>query len=143
QVGGLWFGWSGETRQPRPEPDVVTREHIRFATIDLEPQQFARYYNGYCNGSLWPLFHYFAGRFHHEQQDREAYHAVNPRFAEQLARLLRPDDLVWVHDYHLIPLARYLRREQFTGPIGFFLHIPFPHLQVLRVLPGYEELLDD
>ena len=144
QVGGLWFGWSGETReQPRAEPDVVAREHIRFATIDLEPEQFARYYNGYCNGSLWPLFHYFAGRFHHEQQDREAYHAVNARFAEQLARLLRPDDLVWVHDYHLIPLARYLRRQRFTGPIGFFLHIPFPHLQVLRVLPGYEELLDD
>jgi trehalose 6-phosphate synthase len=143
-VGGMWFGWSGETRrEPLPEPEVVTRERVRFATIDLEPEQFDRYYNGYCNGSLWPLFHYFAGRFRHEQADRDAYHAVNARFAAELIRLLRPDDVVWVHDYHLIPLARYLRRERFAGPIGFFLHIPFPHLQVLRVLPGYEDLLDD
>lgn len=143
-TGGLWFGWSGETSDdPSSEPEVLTRDNIRFATIDLKQSEFDRYYNGYCNATLWPLFHYFPGRFRHEQQDYEAYQSVNATFARELAKLLRPDDVVWVHDYHLIPLARQLRQLQFRGPIGFFLHIPFPHMQVLRLLPNYAELVRD
>ncbi len=61
----------------------------------------------------------------------------------QLTKLLKPDDSVWVHDYQLIPLGRYLRQQGFRGPIGFFLHIPFPHRQVLRVLPNYADLVRD
>jgi trehalose 6-phosphate synthase len=143
-TGGLWFGWSGDTSEdPRPEPEILVRDNIRFATIDLKPAEFERYYNGYCNATLWPLFHYFPGRFRHEQQDYEAYHAVNATFARQLIKLLKADDTVWVHDYHLIPLARYLRQQGFRGRIGFFLHIPFPHIQVLRLLPNYAELVRD
>jgi trehalose 6-phosphate synthase len=143
-TGGLWFGWSGETsEEPSPDPEVLVRGNIRFATIDLKPAEFDAYYNGYCNGTLWPLFHYFPDRFTHEQQQYEAYQSVNAQFARQLVKLLRPDDAVWVHDYQLIPLGRCLRQLQFTGPIGFFLHIPFPHMQVLRVLPNYAELVRD
>ena len=109
-TGGLWFGWSGETsEQPNPEPEITTRGNVRFATIDLQPAEFDAYYNGYCNSTLWPLFHYFGSRFKHEQQQYEAYLRVNAQFAHQLVRLLRPDDVIWIHDYQLMPLARRQR----------------------------------
>jgi len=143
-TGGMWFGWSGETaEEPSAEPEVLVRGNIRFATIDLKPAEFDDYYNGYCNSTLWPIFHYFPDRFTHEEAQYHAYHTVNHQFARQLAKLLKPDDAVWIHDYQLIPLGRYLRQLQFRGPIGFFLHIPFPHRQVLRVLPNYTELVRD
>ena len=143
-TGGVWFGWSGETvEEPATEPDVLVRGNIHFATIDLKPDEFHGYYNGYCNSTLWPIFHYFPDRFTHEETQYRAYHSVNAQFASQLAKLLKPDDAVWVHDYQLIPLGRYLRQQQFRGPIGFFLHIPFPHRQVLRVLPRYTDLVRD
>ena len=141
-TGGMWFGWSGETSaHPNRDPEVVTRGNVRFATIDLDQADFDAYYSGYCNSTLWPLFHYLAARFHHEQREYEAYMRVNECFARQLLKLLKPGDAVWVHDYQLIPLGRTLRELKFNGPIGFFLHIPFPHLQVLRMLPNYAELV--
>jgi len=144
RTGGVWFGWSGETSaEPRTEPEVLARDNIRFATVELETAEFERYYNGFCNSTLWPLCHYALSRFRYDYEEYESYQRVNAQFARQLAPLLRPDDVIWVHDYHLIPLARYLRQQQFTGPIGFFLHIPFPHVQVLRVLPSYAELIRD
>jgi trehalose 6-phosphate synthase len=143
-TGGTWFGWSGETaEEPATEPEVLVRDNIRFATVDLKPSDYERYYNGYCNSTLWPLFHYAPSRFTHEQQDYDAYQAVNACFARQLLGLLGSDDAVWVHDYHLIPLARQLRQMKFPGRIGFFLHIPFPHAQVLRLLPNHAELVRD
>jgi trehalose 6-phosphate synthase len=143
-TGGVWFGWSGETSEtPAEEPEVVTRGNIRFATIDLKPAEFDAYYNGYCNGTLWPLFHYFPDRFTHEQRQYEAYQTVNAQFARQLIKILMPGDAVWVHDYQLIPLGRCLRHLGFQGSIGFFLHIPFPHVQILRLLPNYPELVRD
>ena len=143
-TGGVWFGWSGETSEdPKSEPEVLARDNIRFATIDLKQSEFDRYYNGYCNATLWPLFHYFPDRFRHDHADHDAYQSINATFARELTKLLKPDDTVWIHDYHLIPLARYLRQLQFRGPIGFFLHIPFPHVQVLRLLPNYAELVRD
>lgn len=143
-TGGLWFGWSGETSdEPAAEPEVLVRDGIRFATIDLRQSDYDSYYNGYSNSSLWPLFHYAPGRFRHEQHDYDTYQSVNMLFAKQLVKLLEPTDVVWIHDYHLIPMARYLRQLQFAGPIGFFLHIPFPHIQMLRLLPNYAELVRD
>jgi trehalose 6-phosphate synthase len=143
-TGGLWFGWSGETSEEhQAEPEILVRGNVRFATIDLTATDLNAYYNGYCNSTLWPLFHYFPDRFTHDQDQHDTYHAVNALFARQLVKLLEPGDVIWVHDYQLIPLGRYLRREGFEGAIGFFLHIPFPHVQVLRVLPGYGELVRD
>lgn len=143
-TGGVWFGWSGQTSDtPASQPELITRGKIRFATIDLKPDEFDGYYNGYCNGTLWPLFHYFPDRFTHEQHQYEAYQTVNEQFARQLLKILEPGDAVWIHDYQLISLGRYLRRAGFTGPLGFFLHIPFPHLQILRLLPHYAGLVSD
>jgi trehalose 6-phosphate synthase len=143
-TGGLWLGWSGEAvAEPAAKPTVITQGNIKYATLDLTPMQVEEYYNGYCNGALWPLLHYNPEVFQHEQRHYEAYQAVNALFARHLLQLLEPGDAIWVHDYHLIPLARYLRQHQFNGPIGFFLHTPFPHMQVLRLLPNHQELIRD
>ncbi|HEU4626753.1 MAG TPA: trehalose-6-phosphate synthase [Steroidobacteraceae bacterium] len=142
--GGLWFGWSGETTSSGAapeEPRVVTRENIRFATISLPESLHERSYSGFANGTLWPLFHYFLDGFHYADEDYAAYREVNALFARQLQPLLRDDDLVWVHDYHLIPLGGELRKSGARNRLGFFLHIPFPHFEVLRALPRYEDLL--
>lgn len=142
--GGLWFGWGGELSDAEPaEPDLQTRDGVTYATLKLRRQEFNRYYNGYANGALWPLFHYMSGKFRFRHDEYEAYESVNGLFAKKLLPLLRPDDLLWVHDYHLIALARHLREMGARNAIGFFLHIPFPHIETLRILPGYENLVRD
>ena len=142
--GGLWFGWSGEIAERRQaEPDLHVHRGISYATVDLPRREFERYYNGFCNGVLWPLFHYLASGLPYTTEGRNAWLDVNQRFATALAPLLRSDDLVWVHDYHLVPMARMLRQSGFTGRVGFFLHIPFPHIEMLRTLPNHAELVAD
>ena len=144
QNGGLWFGWGGKTRRGEPSsPDIVRKGNIEYATIDLYEADFEDYYNGYSNICLWPLCHYMLGFFRFERRFQEAYRRVNALFARKLLPLLRDDDLIWAHDYHLIPLAAELRRAGVANPVGFFLHVPFPNIDVLRTLPGYIDLLRD
>jgi trehalose 6-phosphate synthase len=90
---------------------------------------------------LWPLFHYFLDAVRYEDESYEAYQRVNRMFARHIAARLKPDDLIWIHDYHMIPLAQHLRDLGVHQPIGFFLHIPFPHIEALRALPVYGELM--
>jgi trehalose 6-phosphate synthase len=116
---------------------------VRYATIDLKKDEFDLYYNGYANEVLWPLFHYFQRGMRYAPEQRDAYESVNRTFAQKLAPLLEPDDVIWVHDYHLIPLGRRLRELGVRRPLGFFLHIPFPNIEMLRALPPYGELLRD
>jgi trehalose 6-phosphate synthase len=140
--GGVWFGWDGETTSGPPGPSAtVTNGNVEFVSTSLEEIEYRDFYLGFCNSILWPLFHYFIGGFRYSETQYEAFHRVNHRFARELLPKLKNDDIVWVHDYHLIPLAQKLREEGFTRPIGFFLHIPFPNVEVLRVLPVYAELL--
>jgi trehalose 6-phosphate synthase len=144
RTGGLWFGWGGETVEQEPgEPDIHIREGVTYATIDLKKDEFELYYNGYANEVLWPLFHYFQRSMRYASEQRDAYESVNRTFAQKLAPLMTPDDVIWVHDYHLIPLGRRLRELGVKAPLGFFLHIPFPNIEMLRVLPTYAELLRD
>jgi trehalose 6-phosphate synthase len=144
RTGGLWFGWGGETLDGEPgDPDIHIRDGVTYATVELREREFEQYYNGYANDVLWPLFHYFLKGMRYSHEQREAYENVNRTFAAKLAPLLQPDDVVWVHDYHLIPLGRLLREQGVKQPIGFFLHIPFPNIEMLRVLPSYAELLSD
>jgi trehalose 6-phosphate synthase len=144
RTGGLWFGWGGETIDGEPgEPDIHIRDGVSYATIELRKGEFELYYNGYANDVLWPLFHYFSKGMRYSHEQREAYENVNRIFAQRLQPLLQPRDLIWVHDYHLIPLGRRLRELGVQRPLGFFLHIPFPNIEMLRVLPCYAELLRD
>ncbi len=142
--GGLWFGWSGETTARGDEeaaPQLTERGNVTYATLSLPADLFDPYYNGFANGSLWPLLHSFLDRFQYRTAEYEAYLEVNARFARALTPLLRTQDLVWVHDYQLIPLGAALRRQGVAGPIGFFLHVPFPHFEVLRALPAHRALM--
>jgi trehalose 6-phosphate synthase len=139
---GLWFGWDGETADVAGEqPAVVQKEGVTFASIDFDQQEYQDFYLGFCNGTLWPLFHYFVDGFRYSDTQYEAYQRVNQRYARMLQPLLEPDDIIWVHDYHLFPLAQRLREAHVNQPIGLFLHIPFPNIEVLRALPVYGELL--
>jgi trehalose 6-phosphate synthase len=139
---GLWFGWDGETVETASEdPAVVRKDGVTFASIDLDQAEYKEFYLGFCNGALWPLFHYFVDGFRYSDAQYEAYQRMNQRYARMLQPLLEPDDLIWVHDYHLFPLAQRLREAGLRQPIGLFLHIPFPNIEVLRVLPVYGELL--
>lgn len=141
---GLWFGWGGETVQGDVgDPDLHVRGGVTYATIDLRTAEFDLYYNGYANSVLWPLFHYFLKDFNFTRERHDAYENVNRLFAHKLLPLLSDEDIIWVHDYHLIPLASRLRDVGVRRPIGFFLHIPFPHIEMLRILPTYAELLRD
>ena len=141
--GGMWFGWSGKTQEVPGDPEVQTRDDIRFVTVDLPSASFDAYYNGFCNGSLWPLHHYFPGTFRYDPKEFSAYMAVNRFFADVLVKLIEDDDVVWVHDYQLIPLGSLLRQAGIRARIGFFLHIPYPNIAVLRLLPTYAELVRD
>jgi trehalose 6-phosphate synthase len=144
RTGGLWFGWGGDTvEQDAGDPDIHIRDGVTYATIDLKKDEFDLYYNGYANEVLWPLFHYFQRSMRYAAEQRDAYENVNRTFAQKLAPLLEPQDVIWVHDYHLIPLGRRLRELGVRRPLGFFLHIPFPNIEMLRVLPAYGELLRD
>ena len=140
--GGLWFGWNGETSSQEPgEPEITTRDSLTYATIPLPQTLYERYYSGFANGTLWPLCHYFLAGFRYEDQEFTAYEQANALFAARLAPLLVPNDLIWVHDYHLIPLGEKLRALGVRHPIGFFLHVPFPHFEVLRALPTFAEIV--
>jgi trehalose 6-phosphate synthase len=138
----LWFGWSGRRATTGDEPRLQRADGTTYATIDLSESEYRSFYVGYSNGALWPLLHFRLGLVQFRREDYEGYRAVNRRFAAALAPLLRRDDLIWVHDYHLIPLGARLRTQDVRSPIGFFLHIPFPHFEVLRSLPVYRELLE-
>ncbi len=140
--GGMWFGWSGKlTDKSDTQVDTVRKDNIAFATIALNESDFENYYNGYSNRVLWPVCHYLLDFLQYETEDFDAYLRVNSLFARKLASLLQPDDIIWVHDYHLIPLAAELRNAGIDNPIGFFLHVPFPTFEALRAVPGHEYLL--
>jgi trehalose 6-phosphate synthase len=139
--GGIWFGWSGQTSEHEPgNAKVVTSGKIRYATIDISEQDYDAYYNGFSNNTLWPLFHSLLGFFSYSRSQFSAYWRVNELFARRLRALLEPDDLIWVHDYHLIPLAAELKQAGIRQPIGFFLHVPFPSFDLMRALPCYENI---
>lgn len=140
--GTLWFGWSGRlAEQTGSTAQIVHGGGIDYATIDLGRDDYDRFYVGFANSALWPLLHFRMGLMRFTREDFAGYLAVNTSFAEALLPLLRPDDVVWVHDYHLIPFAAALRVAGFTGRIGFFLHIPFVPASVLEALPVARELL--
>jgi trehalose 6-phosphate synthase len=140
--GGLWFGWSGKVAErPSPNPHITGSDRITYATVDLTESDYDEYYNGFANSVLWPLFHYRLDLMDFSRRSLNGYQRVNSLFAQRLVPLLKPDDLVWVHDYHLIPMAEQLRQAGCKQRIGFFLHIPWPAVEVLLALPNHAELV--
>jgi len=143
QYSGVWFGWSGKTAPKfTGQLAIQTVDGVTAAVVDLEEADLDEYYNGYANKTLWPLFHYRTDLTAYDRIYGQGYQRVNRRFAETLSPLIAPDDVIWVHDYHLIPLARELRMLGIKNRIGFFLHIPWPAHQLFTTLPGHGRLVE-
>ena len=140
---GLWVGWPGMSNGSSPSRRGLASalRRRRLAAVALAPEVAAASYNGFCNSTLWPLFHYFVHLAVFDRRWWDAYVAVNRSFARAVARTLRPGDRVWVHDYHLMLLPELLRRHAPELRIGFFLHTPFPSAELFRVLPWRRELM--
>lgn len=141
--GGLWFGWSGEIAADAREQPLHLQQAgaVNYATLDLTQDEYNKFYLGFSNSTLWPLFHYRLGLIDYSRDDWNGYLSVNVRVAQALAGLIRPNDLIWIHDYHFLPLADQLRKLGLRNRIGFFLHIPFPAPEVLQALPGHRTLV--
>ncbi|MFT3997349.1 MAG: alpha,alpha-trehalose-phosphate synthase (UDP-forming) [Asticcacaulis sp.] len=143
EENGIWFGWSGQTTESfTGHLSIQKIGGVTVALTDLEEQDVQEYYNGYANRTLWPLFHYRTDLVAFERNFDEGYLRVNQRFAETLFPLIEKDDLIWVQDYHLLPLASMLRKHGVTNRIGFFLHIPWPAMRVFQALPKHRELVE-
>ncbi len=142
-VGGLWFGWSGTIDDERAGELRSERVgKITYATVDLGRDDFEAYYNGFANRTLWPLFHHRLDLVDYQRGNYAGYLSVNRLFAERLAALVQPDDVIWVHDYHLIPLAQLLRDHGLDNRIGFFLHTPLPTGELMASLPRHRDLFE-
>ena len=140
--GGIWFGWSGgEVEEFSGQIDIQRSDGVTTATMDLATQDVEEYYNGYANSTLWPLFHYRIDLTEYENEFGRGYERVNERFAEAATPLIEEDDLVWVHDYHLLPLGERLRSRGLANRIGFFLHTPWPPTRLFVSLPWHERLV--
>src|SRR5438477_6166011 len=137
-----WLGWSGAVK-PAAEIETRTIAHRdnSYIVTDLSEEDYQEYYNGFANRVLWPILHYRLDLAEYLRRDLSGYRRVNAHFANKLNDLLRPDDVIWVHDYHLIPLAKMLRDRGHRNRIGFFLHVPFPPPEILTALPNHEWLI--
>jgi trehalose 6-phosphate synthase len=136
----VWLGWSGEVND-HPRTRTVAKGDNTYIVSDLTPDDFEEYYNGFANRVLWPILHYRLDLAEFSRRDLSGYLRVNEHFADQLVKVLQPDDIVWVHDYHLIPLARALRARGLSNRIGFFLHIPMPPPEIITAMPNHENLI--
>ena len=140
---GVWFGWSGKIARKgeQPETSTVHHDNIDYVVTSLGAEDYKEYYNGFANRVLWPVLHYRFDLAEFSRRDLSGYMRVNEHFATELDKILRPDDVIWVHDYHLIPLAKMLRARGHRNRIGYFLHIPCPPPEVLTALPNHERLI--
>lgn len=141
---GLWLGWSGQTISDgdRGEIDLDDEGTPAMARIDFPQPLYDRYYNGFSNRILWPLFHTFPRYLRFNDQDWESYRQVNRLFAEAAINLVSLQTTVWLHDYHLLTMAQDMRQLGHRGPIGLFLHIPFPGPDLFGLLPWADQILD-
>ncbi|MCD6385005.1 bifunctional alpha,alpha-trehalose-phosphate synthase (UDP-forming)/trehalose-phosphatase [Candidatus Sumerlaeota bacterium] len=141
-----WVGWCGF---PRDKLDAKTIREIELrlmTEVDSFPmflykKDIKRYYHGFSNRTIWPLFHYFTDYVVYDNELWESYVKINNEFCDTVVKIADEDDVIWVHDYHLMLLPRLLRERLPDIPIGFFLHIPFPSFEIFRLLPWRKELL--
>lgn len=133
----IWFGWAGQ-RIDKPYQEEIRHEALkkrRSYPIYLSDTQVENYYNGFCNNLIWPLFHYFPSLCRFDPRYWQDYQAVNRLFAEAILKVDQKDDLIWIHDFHLMLLPKLIRAKRPQAKIGFFLHTPFPSFEVFRLLP--------
>ena len=139
----IWIGSADfpQKRWDRFEPDET--DNFRISPIFIEQRVYNKYYNGFCNATLWPLFHYFPSFVVYESEFFKAYEEVNRLFAEHVVKAYQPGDTIWIHDYQLFLLPQLIREKLPNATIGFFLHIPFPSFEIFRLLhkPWKEKII--
>jgi trehalose 6-phosphate synthase/phosphatase len=141
---GVWVGWPGLNPTTEKEKQALKKRLLKEFNcypVYLTNVEINKYYNGFCNNTIWPLFHYFPTRCSYDSTDWEYYWKVNQKFCRALLEVIRPGDIIWVHDYQLLLLPEMIRRELPEATIGFFLHIPFPSMEIFRCLPWRDEIL--
>ncbi len=144
-TGGLWFGWNGEINEigeDDEDMDLFEQDSVTYASFGLNQNDYDLYYLQFSNAVLWPAFHYRLDLVNFQREAWEGYCNVNTLLANRLLPLLKPDDVLWIHDYHLLPFAAALRKLGVNNRIGFFLHIPFPTPEIFNALPPHNELLE-
>lgn len=132
----VWAGVSDSL--PNGESSAkYENEHFDISHIDLSHSLKELFYGGFCNDLLWPLFHYFPSYCVFTPEYYKAYEEANAIFCDELVKIIKPGDFIWVHDYHLLMLPEMIRKRVPDATIGFFLHIPFPSFEIFRLLPRH------
>jgi trehalose 6-phosphate synthase len=140
--GGVWLGWSGKVGAAgQMRTRSVRHNNVEYVVSDLSKDDYNEYYDGFANRMLWPILHYRLDLAEFARQDLSGYFRVNDHFANELEKFIQADDLIWVHDFHLIPIADALRRRGSANRIGFLLHVPFPAPEIVTSLPKHEQLI--
>ena len=142
--GGMWLGWSGRTVSDTEEVEsgVIEDGTAQLAWVDYKESWYRDYYSSFCNGVLWPAFHSFPSRTQPADAGWKGYLAVHEAFASVAARLVTPRAMIWAHDYHLLLLAKVMRQLGHEGPMGHFLHIPFPAIDIFTIIPWAPQIAD-
>ncbi len=144
ETGGIWVGWRGDlSEDAETPPETIAREGYDVASVKLSEAEVAGYYLEFANRCLWPIQHLRLDLFRFDDAAYEIYRRVNEKFADAVAELATDEDRIWVHDYHLISVGRFLRRKRPASQLGYFVHIPFPPAEVFSALPRAEELACD
>jgi len=141
----IFVGWPGYWPANDEEKRYIEKSlinHYHSYPVFISPAEISKYYYGFTNRTLWPLFHYFSTYCAYEESEWEAYKKVNQKFFQKVSELSSSQDIFWIHDYHLMLLPALIRKSFPQSAIGFFLHIPFPSSEVFRVLPWREEILE-
>ena len=140
--------WIGSADFPEARWEKYRENPGKRGSFDVEPifvesKVYNKYYNGFCNATIWPLFHYFPSLVEFDEETFRSYEEVNHLFAEKLLSILQPDDILWIHDYQLMQLPGLIRQRMPEATIGFFLHIPFPSFEIFRLLhkPWKEKII--
>ncbi len=142
-VETLWIGWPGSVRRDdQNEVRQKLRDGFGCHPVFISQQLSEKYYEGYSNRTIWPLFHSMSTYAKYSATEWEAYKKANAIFAEEIVREYRPGDRLWIHDYHLMLVPRLVREQLPNVALSFFLHIPFPHYDIFRLLPQHREILE-
>jgi len=134
----VWVGWPGSTIRKEHQSSLRRDALQQFKSfpVFLSAEEMELFYLGFCNETIWPLFHYFPTLTTYREEFWHQYQKVNETYAEAVAEIAGPDDIVWVHDYQLMLVPKLLRKRIPDIPVGFFLHIPFPSFEIFRLIPG-------
>ena len=143
----LWIGWGGVTSESlstdeKKEIQRTLMDEYKNHAIWLSKKDVKQFYYGFCNRTIWPLFHYFPNYTTYDKSMWRAYEKVNKLFADTVIQFVNPDDTIWIHDYQLLLLPKLIREKLPDTKIGFFLHIPFPSFEIFRLLPWRNEIIE-